>query len=194
MDIMARKPADMPEILWCGSHYSRGKSGWSFPKAVKDTILKECDGMTILHLFGGRADFGLTMDIDPATRPAVIGDAWLPPFKRDSFDCVILDPPYVGDFSRLSGDKLRNLFAAAAWVARTRVIWFHPVWIESPARCVREKSWLVRVGKNCWVRSLQFYKVPSPERKLQPTKKFKRGPAIKYNRWLAQPNGFAFKD
>jgi len=73
--------------------------------------------MSFVHLFGGKADFGVRLDIDAAVKPDVIGDAWLPPFAKDSFDCVVLDPPYVGEFRAMSNDRIRGLFRAAAWLA-----------------------------------------------------------------------------
>ena len=53
-------------------------------------------GQSVLHLFGGQATWGRRLDIDSTLKPDVIGDAWLPPFKRDAFDVVIIDPPYAG--------------------------------------------------------------------------------------------------
>ena len=63
-----------------------------------------------------RSTFGVRLDVDPATNPDVIGDAWLPPFAKDSFDVVILDPPYV----RFNAQVKCALFRAAGWVARTQ--------------------------------------------------------------------------
>lgn len=168
--------------------------GWAFPRDVRNLLLQENADLSVLHLFGGKADFGTRLDFDESTRPHVVGDAWLPPFAKDSFDVVIMDPPYVGDFRTMSNQKTRALFAAAAWIARKRVIWFHTVWIESPNRCEMEKAWLVRVGRHCQVRCLQFFKTAESERKVLPVKTFSRGPAIRYNRWLLQPQGFAFRD
>ncbi len=108
----------------------------------------------------------------------------LPEILWCSFDCVVLDPPYIGEYRAMSNDRLRYLFRAAAWIARKRVVWFHTCWVESPARCVRGKSWLVRVGRHCQVRCLQFFEV-SAERKLPPVTHFASGPGIKYNHWLA---------
>ena len=189
---MKKSPPPLPEILWCKTNQRRAVNGWSFPKAVRDLLVKESTGMSVLHLFGGRADFGLRLDHDPNTSPDVIGDAWRPPFQKDSFDIVIMDPPYVGHFARMSNQKTRALFAAAAWIARQRVVWFHTVWIESPSRMQLERSWLVRVGRHCNVRCLQFFTVPPSVDKVPPVKFFTRGPAIKYNRWLLQPQGLPF--
>jgi hypothetical protein len=138
-------------------------------------------------MFGGLARFGTRLDIDPLTAPDVIGDAWVPPFEKDSFDFVIMDPPYIEGFRSMSNQKTRALFAAAAWIARKQVIWFHTVWIESPTRCTLQKGYLVVVGRHCHVRCLQIFDCPASELKVPPVKTFSRGPAIRYNKWLLQP-------
>lgn len=181
------------EVLVCRSHKRRGHDGWGFPKDVRDLLIKETEGQSVLHLFGGRAAFGTRLDIDAATQPHVIGDAWVPPFAKDSFDVVIMDPPYIEGFRTMSNQKTRALFAAAAWIARRRVVWFHTVWIESPTRCVLEKAYTVVVGRHCHVRCLQFFTVAPSHLKVPPVKFFTRGPAIKYNRWLVQPQGLPFE-
>jgi hypothetical protein len=52
-----------------------------------------------------------------------------------------------------------------------------------------ERAWLVRVGRSCVVRALQFFIPPAVK---EPVKYFTRGPAVKYNRWLQQPQGLPF--
>lgn len=171
------------QILWCGTNrpakkYGRRRNGWSFPPTVRELLLQEFKSKTLVHFFGGRADFGVRLDVDPLTNPDVIGDAFVPPFERDSFDVVVLDPPY---YSMRQQEKTA-LLRAAAWVARSWVVWFHTVWIATDSRLPLEKAWLVRVGDQCATRSLQIFKVVEP--KLPPLRHFTRGYAIKYNRWL----------
>lgn len=183
---------DRTELLWCTPPKTRGGEGWTFPKQVEKTILEHCAGLSILHFFGGHSRFGTRMDIDPLTRPDVIADAWLPPFGRDSFDVVVMDPPYIGDFRNLNSQKLICLHLNAAWIARRRVIWFHTNWIDTKARLRFERGWVVNVGRGCAVRALQFFSVPKI--KLNPPTHFQRGSAIRYNRWLSNPQGLAFGD
>lgn len=116
------------------------------------------------------------------TNPDVLGDAWLPPFAKDSFDVVILDPPY----KHFNAALKTAVFRAAAWIARERVIWFHTVWQAGTGGVRLERAWLVRVGDSCAIRTLQYFTV---ERKLGPVSHFRRGPAMKYNKWLHQPHG-----
>lgn len=169
-------------MLWFGNVHGKKVNGWSFPAAVRRQLERDCAGKRVLHLFGGLSTFGMRLDVDPATKPDVIGDAWLPPFARDSFDVVILDPPYV----RFNAQVRCALFRAAGWIARERVIWFHTIWASQAYGLKCERAWLVRVGDSCHVRCLQYFQVYA---KPGPVKYFKRGPAIKYNRWLAQPGG-----
>jgi hypothetical protein len=146
--------------------------------------------MTVLHLFGGHARFGIRQDIDLITRPDVIADAWLPPFRRDSFDCVVLDPPYIA-FGRHCREHLGR---SAAWIARKRVVWFSSFAATSLPGSHIEKWWTVIVGNDCSLRQLVFFR-PDPEIKLDPAKfRITRGPAIRYERWKAQPIGLPFTE
>jgi hypothetical protein len=183
MDTM--KPALRPSILWCPN--SRG-TGWKFPRAVRNQLVEDCRGLDVLHLFGGQADFGTRLDIDWTVRPHVLGDAWLPPFARNSFDVVILDPPYF----HMNANMKVALFRAAAWVARKRLVWFSTLWMSQAVGLTPEASWLVRVGDNCYVRCLQYFHVNNA-RKLPPVKWFNRGPAMKYNKWVLQPESLPLR-
>lgn len=169
------------ELIWC-SNQCRGRgNGWSFPPNVRRQIEQDTEGQTVCHLFGGRSSFGTRLDLDPIVQPDVIGDAWLPPFAQDSFDTVVLDPPYF----HLNSQAKNSLFRASAWIARRRVIWFSTFWVASGAGLAVERAWLIRVGDSCQVRCLQYFTVRRP--KTPPVRYFSRGPAMKYNRWLAQP-------
>jgi hypothetical protein len=126
------------------------------------------------------------LDIDPATNPDVVGDAWVPPFAMASFDSVIVDPPYF----KMDREMLGQLLAAASYVARLQVIWLHQLWAPSQFGLSLERGWMVRVGDNHYVRCLQQFR--RTDRIVTPQKHFTRGPAMKYNRWLAQPHSLPF--
>ncbi len=167
------------DVLWCSN---QGGDGWSFPGNVRRQLERDTAGKSVLHLFGGRATFGTRLDVDPLTRPDVLGDAWLAPFGRQSFDVVILDPPY----RRIDCQERFSLFRAAAYVARERVIWFSTVWVDGAVGLKTERAWLVKVSNNCYVRCLIYFRVA----KVPVWSWFcSRGPGIRYNRWIAQPAG-----
>jgi hypothetical protein len=129
-------------------------------------------------LFGGQASWGIRQDIDPLTRPSVLADAWLSPFVGNSFDVVILDPPYF----HLNQQMKTQLIKGAAFIARQHIIWFHTLWIGTDSGVRLERAVLVRVGDMSHVRCIQVFRsrldIPAP------TLKFTRGPALRYNRWL----------
>lgn len=54
----------------------------------------------VLHVFGGKAEYGLRLDIKADVEPDVIGDAHQLPFRDNVFDMVIADPPYTNELSR----------------------------------------------------------------------------------------------
>lgn len=177
------------DVLWCANRRGGENSriGWCFPRKVEKLLQAECAGASVLHPFGGRSKFGVRMDIDPIVRPDVVADAWVPPFGPNSFDIVLLDPPYI----RVSAEERTALFRQYVAIARRRIIWFHTMWSAVPADCSTEKTFLVRVGDNCHVRCLQFFAVRA-SKDLNPVKYFRRGPAMKYNRWLANPQHLPF--
>lgn len=152
-----------------------------FPPQVRRYLREYCSEKSVLHLFGGKADFGIRMDVDALTRPDVIGDAFLPPFAKDSFDVVILDPPYR-PYMDLGPDNVRPLLMNAAWLARYQVIWYAPVWIDGYRWLQLERSLMVRVCQYGELRCLQFLRPTVP--KWKPASHFTRGAAVKYNRWL----------
>lgn len=182
---MPRPPVD---VLWCSNQRSGRSNGWSFPPAVDRHLRELTSGKRVLQLFGGLSKFGVKLDIDPSTRPHVRGDAWLPPFRKDAFDVVILDPPYVAINQQMKNALIRG----AAYVAKEHLIWFHTMWIAGDAQCKLERSWLVRVCDSCSVRCVQVFRTPAE--KALPRLFFTRGPAMKYNRWLAGEQRLPFKD
>jgi SAM-dependent methyltransferase len=48
----------------------------------------------VLHPFGGHAECGVRCDVRPEVNPDYLCDAHAMPFEDESFDFVILDPPY----------------------------------------------------------------------------------------------------
>jgi hypothetical protein len=183
------------EVLWCPNPSKRilvasggaRRTGWKFPTAVRKQLELDTQGKSVLQLFGGQSTFGTKLDIDRDTSPHVIGDAWVPPFRQDSFDVVIMDPPYTA----LNAQMKHALFCAANNIARETVIWFSTLWCAASSGLRCEKAYLVRVGDSCNVRCLQYFSI---REKVQPAKFFKRGPAMKYNRWLANPNSLNLQD
>lgn len=62
----------------------------------------------ILHPFGGRAEIGIRVDLDPLLEPDVLADAHELPFDDGSFDLVVLDPPYSdGEALELYGTTVK---------------------------------------------------------------------------------------
>lgn len=184
---MRGRPAPRPRTLWCPNVRAGASNRWSFPPNVEKLLREITHGKTVLQLFGGLARWGVRLDIDRVTRPHVIGDAWMPPFGRDAFDVVIIDPPYTGINQQMKQVLLRG----AAYVAKERVIWFHTQWVAPDSGMSRRRSWLVRVGDSCACRCVIEWRVRNP--KKPPMLRFTRGPALKYNRWLVGNVGLPFE-
>jgi hypothetical protein len=173
-----KQPTSHRGVIFCNGA-GGGANGWSFPLPIERKLQRELRGPSVLHLFGGRARFGVRLDMDPITQPDVIGDAWLPPFGRDSFDVVVLDPPYV-NFGRHCREVLGM---NAAWIARKQVVWFSAFAATSMPGCSIRRWWTVIIGNDSMLRQLVFFE-PLAHKKTPPREHFTRGPAQKYNRWF----------
>lgn len=178
-----------PETLWCPNQRQQASNRWSYPPAVEKLLRGLTDGRSVLQLFGGFSRWGTKLDIDPTTKPHVRGDAWMPPFLRDSFDVVLLDPPYIG----INQQMKQTLIRGAAFVAREHVYWFHTQWVAPDSGMQRERSWLVRVGDSCACRCLIEWRVVARDKPV-PNLHFTRGPALKYRRWLDGQTGLNFPE
>jgi hypothetical protein len=181
-EIINRRLKDPIDVLWCGNLSHKRGPGWSFPPQVDKFLREQFDGKSVLHLFGGRASFGTRLDVDASTRPDVIGDAWVAPFAKNSFDVVILDPPYP-PYLQMNSNVAIPLLQTATWISRELVVWFHPLWISGYTFLRLRHSYFVRVADYAEIRCLQFLKPVAPK-KFGPPTRFTKGPAVKYNRWL----------
>lgn len=78
-----------------------------------------------LHVCAGLSPLGdVRLDNDPNNKPDVLGDASKLPFEDESFESVLCDPPYNGQF-QWNHDLLKEL----SRVASKRIIfqhWFIP--------------------------------------------------------------------
>lgn len=91
-------------LAWVLPRPRRSKYKGGFPLHFEKKLLRELNidskKHKILHPFGGHAEYGIRVDINPAVKPNIIADAHNLPFGDDEFDLVILDPPYSDDYSK----------------------------------------------------------------------------------------------
>ena len=90
-------------LAWVLPRPGKSKYIGSFPLHFESRLLdllRLSTSAKILHPFGGKAEFGIRVDINPDTKPDYIGDAHnLDMFEDNTFDLVILDPPYSDEYS-----------------------------------------------------------------------------------------------
>jgi hypothetical protein len=126
---------------------------WSFPVEVAKLIQQETADMSVLHLYGGLAQGGVKLDADPLTRPDVIGNALFPPFACESFDVVIVDPPYKSIYNMPSA-----VLMPAACLAKSFVWWFHTHYQPHVCGLLPNRWWSVLPSKRGPLRCLIEYK------------------------------------
>lgn len=130
---------------------SRYPGGW--PRHFESKLVKLLGyPQSVLHPFGGKAEVGTRVDVNPDLRPDVVADAHELPFDDNSFEAVICDPPYSNDESReiYGTGPLRT----AAWmreavrVSSRYVVTYHVRMLPRPrgTRLVRVVVVLLRPG------------------------------------------------
>lgn len=63
-------------------------------------FLQLMPGARILHPFGGKAEYGIRIDLDPSVQPDIVANAEMLPFQDNTFDLVICDPPYTKELAK----------------------------------------------------------------------------------------------
>ncbi len=94
-------------LAWCLPRPRKCKYPGGFPLHAELKLIRECEidpkdtKYKILHPFGGMAEYGIRIDVNPEVKPDYIGDAHnLDMFADEIFDVVFLDPPYSDDYSK----------------------------------------------------------------------------------------------
>ncbi len=148
----------VPIETWWLARPSRSKYRGSFPLNFEEKLYRSLgDPREVLHQFGGRAEYGTRVDLNPETEPDVIGDAHELPFEDNSFDLVVCDPPY-------SDEEARDLYGTppvrqgqwmreAVRVSRRYVATYHVRMLPRPSgtELVRVIVILLRTGHSARV-------------------------------------------
>jgi SAM-dependent methyltransferase len=119
----------IPTLVWTLPRPPRSRYKGGFPLYFEENLVHLLGyPERILHPFGGRAEHGTRVDLDPLTEPDVVADAHELPFEDESFDCVILDPPY-------SDDEALELYGVTRPLEPAR-------YAAEAVRVLREGGWL----------------------------------------------------
>lgn len=76
--------------------------GGGYPLGFLDRayrLLHVTDPNTVLHLCSGSMVRGIRVDVRASRKPTVIADARNTPFRDESFDAILIDPPYSEDYA-----------------------------------------------------------------------------------------------
>lgn len=96
--------SDIENLAWVLPRPNKSKYIGSFPLHFEIKLLRllgiDPEKDKILHPFGGKAEFGVRCDINPDVDPDFVCDAHDLPFEDNSFDLVVLDPPYSEDYAQ----------------------------------------------------------------------------------------------
>ena len=83
-------------------HFAPFPDGGGYPKgflARAYAVLGVTDPAKVLHLCSGSMRVGVRVDIRPETHPTVVADCRQTPFRDETFDWILADPPYAEDYA-----------------------------------------------------------------------------------------------
>ena len=84
-------------------HFDAFPDGGGYPKGFVEWALAEMgcpDASAVLHLCAGSMVTGVRLDCREAMRPTVMADCREAPFRAESFDWLLADPPYSEEWAR----------------------------------------------------------------------------------------------
>jgi ubiquinone/menaquinone biosynthesis C-methylase UbiE len=85
----------IPTIVWVLPRPRKNKYKGGFPLHFEKKLWRELGyPKKVLHPFGGMAEIGERVDINPNIKPDYVGDAHNLNIKDNQYDLVVLDPPY----------------------------------------------------------------------------------------------------
>lgn len=119
----------IPTLVWTLPRPAKSRYKGAFPLYFEENLIQLLGyPERVLHPFGGMAETGTRVDLNPTVQPDVVADAHELPFEDGSFDCVILDPPY-------SDEEAAELYETPP---------LRPaVYTAEALRVLREGGWLV---------------------------------------------------
>ena len=83
-------------------HFKPFKDGGGFPIGFLEWVFEELgvrNATKVLHICSGSVITGVRVDIRRSTRPDVVANALKLPFKNNTFEFVISDPPYSKEYA-----------------------------------------------------------------------------------------------
>ena len=104
---MSKKRKTIPNYVWILPRPRKHRYQGGFPLHFEKKLIELLKPKElVLHPFGGMAEYGIRVDINPEVDPDIFADAHYLPFKDNTFDLVICDPPYNEDYaSKLYNSK-----------------------------------------------------------------------------------------
>lgn len=88
-------------LVWILPRPRRDKFRGGFPLHFEKKLLRLYGSPKIvLHPFGGKAEYGWRIDVNPDVEPDIVADAHQLPIRDNSIDMIILDPPYSEEYSK----------------------------------------------------------------------------------------------
>lgn len=128
-------------------------------------------GDHLIHLCSGKVGTDFTVDIDPETKPDLVADARSTGLESESFDAVMMDPPYsledAQNYNHKEYPEPKELMREAYRLVRPggRVGMLHYIVPRPPAKDARLLAMIgVVVGFGNRIRIFTVFEKPDPNR------------------------------
>lgn len=115
---------------------------WIWNKTVEEFVKTKIYGHS-LNVCAGKSSIGdIKIDLDPADKSVLKGDMRQLPFKDNTFDTVIQDPPWkIGFYERMKPffECVRvckvggTIIYNAYWIPRSKIVELKGLWVRTDA-------------------------------------------------------------
>lgn len=91
-------------VWYCGTAFTRSRLYGEYPPTfLKRALALFPDCQSVLHCPSGLVQHGITVDLCPDRKPRIVARADALPFKDETFDLVLSDPPYSAEDAKQYG-------------------------------------------------------------------------------------------
>jgi SAM-dependent methyltransferase len=163
-------------VWYCGTSFQKAIYYGQYPGTFVKRVMSMFQGQDILHLCCGRCHISgaINVDFHPLPEADIVANVESLPFKDNSFDMALIDPPYSDlDAERYKVPRL----VSSKKVMRECLRVLRPggwlLWLDEKYPSYSRHEWALKgligivTGFERRARLLSFFQVPEPSRQMK---------------------------